>query len=312
MKRPIGTPVRTFSIYDNDGNFIDHTVKPIAIFNAVTGFCHSVVDIADAKEMLAYVHDHNLDATHIIAIKLFDDQGVVDEQDSLNQLIEIHRDGREQYLYTITDTYRGETTYLEEPGAIYHQPTREIVAFCEHAEKDIALHDHRILVEEPDLLNALHKHAENKPCRFGDDIAYVKLPKDQHTLDVLCHTRKMFSRETLPAKTITDTPDDPHGRTTPLVIRDKQGNVKGSVKDPAIVFDRNTGTVIHIGEAALIQIEFAVTQGKLEVAGKFDKANDLVYLKLPHDQRTLDKVHLVPGYANILFNKLHAENGKKE
>lgn len=295
-------PIRNFSIYDNDGNFIDHTAEPVAIFNAVTGLLYSVVDIANAKEMLAYAHSNDENnVKNIIAMKLFDENGV-DDQDVIHHLIERHRDGRPQYLFTVTNSNGNPVDYVTEPGAVYNINTGDVFAFCENANSVSTLFHYRLIMQDK---RRIHPHASVNDIPTSTDIVYVQLPKDQHTLNAICKNQKI----TLPAAKPNTSAPKTDG---PLVLRDKQNNILDRIKKPAVVFKRDTGTVLHIGEAALIQIQFAINQGNLEVSGDVDKANHLVYFELPHDQAELDKIHLVPGYAPVLYNKLMTEHGKKE
>lgn len=287
---------RTFSIYEEDGSFLNHTAEPVAIFNAVTGHLHFVVDISDAKEMLAYAHaNESYDAKNIIAIKLFDENGV-DDQDVIHHLIERHRDGRPQYLFTVTDSAGKSINHLTEPGAIYHANTGDVFVFCEDATSTDTLDHYRRMMEDK---RRKHPKASFKHIPNLTDILYVQLPKDQHTLNAICKNQKI----TLPAE--KPSAEQPKAGAA-LLLRDKKGNVKDRLKQPAIIFNRETGTILHIGEAPLIQIEFAIKQGNLEVAGYTNRANHLVYFELPHEQTELDKVHLVPGYAPVLYAKHHS------
>lgn len=88
-------------------------------------------------------------------------------------------------------------------------------------------------------------------------------------------------------------------------IRDEKGEVFNTVTHPAVVFDKQCGTLQKIGEYADMETYFNVTQAAYRKAGFPDVADDVTLMDLPRDQDIIDKVFQNTGYLLTLYKNLN-------
>lgn len=91
----------------------------------------------------------------------------------------------------------------------------------------------------------------------------------------------------------------------PFEIRDGQGKTFNTVTNPAVVFDKSTGTLLKIGEFSDMENYFTVSQAAYRNAGFIDMADDVTLMDLPRDQNVIDKVFQNTGYLLTLYKKLN-------
>lgn len=86
-------------------------------------------------------------------------------------------------------------------------------------------------------------------------------------------------------------------------IRDEKGNVYNKVEHPAVVFDKDCGTLLKIGNRDKMLAYFNQTNDKYREKGLHDMADNLYYMELPKDQREIDRVFHNAGYIKRLYDK---------
>ncbi|PAV30330.1 hypothetical protein CIL05_07620 [Virgibacillus profundi] len=89
-----------------------------------------------------------------------------------------------------------------------------------------------------------------------------------------------------------------------FLIRDHDGHVHSKVKDPGVVIDKKTGTLIMIGEASKMEDYRLSLKNRYESFGAFALSKDLVTMKISKDQDEIDKVFQITGYVKTLYDNL--------
>lgn len=89
-------------------------------------------------------------------------------------------------------------------------------------------------------------------------------------------------------------------------IRDEK-TVYNKVENPAVVFDRETGTLHRIGERETMVEYFNTASGKYRDKGFHAEADSLTYMELPKNQAVIDKVFQNTGYIKILHDAMFAK-----
>lgn len=91
----------------------------------------------------------------------------------------------------------------------------------------------------------------------------------------------------------------------PFEIRDEIGHTFNTVTNPAVIFDKSTGTLHKIGEFADILNHFDVMQAAYHNAGFAGIADDITLMELPRDQETIDKVFQNTGFVLTLYKQVN-------
>lgn len=100
---------------------------------------------------------------------------------------------------------------------------------------------------------------------------------------------------------------------TPLFeIRSYDGHVYNSVENPAVVFDKNCGTLLKIGERDDMQAYFDRIQKVYRAGGVPEMADDMVFMDLPADQEVIDRVFQTIDYVGVLYKNMLKEMAKSE
>lgn len=86
-------------------------------------------------------------------------------------------------------------------------------------------------------------------------------------------------------------------------IRDEKGEVFNRVKEPAVVFDRETGTIYKIGEYEVMEEYFNRTQTLYRSQGFGDIADEMILMELPGNQQIIDRVFQISGYVKRLYEE---------
>ena len=87
-----------------------------------------------------------------------------------------------------------------------------------------------------------------------------------------------------------------------ILIRDGK-EVYNRVTRPAVVFDRETGTLMKIGEWEVMEEYFHKTQDEYRAVGYHEIADDVLLMELPNDQEIVDKVFQNTGYLKVLYTE---------
>lgn len=87
-----------------------------------------------------------------------------------------------------------------------------------------------------------------------------------------------------------------------FMIRDNK-TVFNQVEQPAVVFDKESGTLLYIGEREVMQEKFEQYNAVYRASGFVDMAEALVLMDLPHDQDVIDKVFQITGYVKKLYEE---------
>jgi hypothetical protein len=88
-------------------------------------------------------------------------------------------------------------------------------------------------------------------------------------------------------------------------IRDRT-IVYNRVKNPAVVFDRESGTLHRIGERKAMLTYFNSESKKYRANGLHNEADNLTYMELPKDQQEIDKTFQITGYIKKLYEETFA------
>lgn len=92
-----------------------------------------------------------------------------------------------------------------------------------------------------------------------------------------------------------------------FLIQDEKGTVFNRVKNPAAVFDRESGTLHKIGEKENMVATYNFMQDKYRSAGLYDIADDLTLIDLPKDQVEINRVFQITGYIKRLYEEATAD-----
>ena len=92
-----------------------------------------------------------------------------------------------------------------------------------------------------------------------------------------------------------------------FLIQDEKGTVFNRVKNPAAVFDRESGTLHKIGENENMVTYYNMVQDKYRSAGFHDIADDVTLMDLPKDQVEINRVFQITGYIKRLYEKATAD-----
>lgn len=88
-----------------------------------------------------------------------------------------------------------------------------------------------------------------------------------------------------------------------IEIRDEKGEVFNRVERPAVVMDRDCGTVLIIGEWETMETYFEDLQKKYRELGFDEAADDIVLVELPKEQEEVDKVFQNTGYMLRIYKE---------
>lgn len=85
-------------------------------------------------------------------------------------------------------------------------------------------------------------------------------------------------------------------------IQDEK-NVYNKVTRPTVVFDKEDGVLLKIGEYDTMRNYYDQIHGVYTQAGLHDIANELVLMELPKDQEIIDKVFNIAGYIKRVYKQ---------
>lgn len=88
-----------------------------------------------------------------------------------------------------------------------------------------------------------------------------------------------------------------------IKIQDGKGILYNMTENPAVVFDKECGTLYKIGERETMLIYFQFLSESYRNAGYDYIANDMTFMELPHDQEEVDRVFQNSGYIKQLYEK---------
>lgn len=88
-----------------------------------------------------------------------------------------------------------------------------------------------------------------------------------------------------------------------IKIQDEKGILYNMTENPAVVFDKECGTLYKIGEKETMLIYFNFLFESYRNAGYDYIANDLTFMELPLDQEEVDRVFQNTGYIKRLYEK---------
>lgn len=86
-----------------------------------------------------------------------------------------------------------------------------------------------------------------------------------------------------------------------IQVRDGYGKVYQTLKNPAVLFDKDSGVLLKIGEAHHIAMAHEEYAAKYREHGHHGMANDLTYLELPLDQELVDNIFQKTGYLRSMM-----------
>lgn len=95
-------------------------------------------------------------------------------------------------------------------------------------------------------------------------------------------------------------------------IRSYDGHVFNSVENPAVVFDKNCGTLLKIGEREVMDAYFDKIQSRYRAGGFPEMADDITLIDLPRDQEVIDRVFQTIDYVGVLYKNMLKEMTKSE
>jgi len=91
--------------------------------------------------------------------------------------------------------------------------------------------------------------------------------------------------------------------SNPLFEIRSGGTVFNRAQQPAVVFDKQLGTLYRIGESADMETYYKVVNRAYEEGGFPEMARSVVFMDLPKDQDEIDKVFQITGYVKKLYNQ---------
>lgn len=86
-------------------------------------------------------------------------------------------------------------------------------------------------------------------------------------------------------------------------IRDGKGKVFNRVENPAIVFDRDTFTLLKIGELEEMQNYWELVTQTYHNGGFLNMVKATTLMELAHDQEEINRVFQNTGYIKHLYRK---------
>lgn len=87
-----------------------------------------------------------------------------------------------------------------------------------------------------------------------------------------------------------------------FLIRDNTRTFN-KVKEPGAVMDAKTGTLLKIGEYAVMEEYWGFVREQYINAGFNNMAEDVVLVQLPKDQDIIDKVFNISDFIGTLYKK---------
>lgn len=87
------------------------------------------------------------------------------------------------------------------------------------------------------------------------------------------------------------------------LIRGGKEEVYNTVENPAVVFDKESGTLLKIGEKAVMQDYYEETQAIYRNNGAGFMADAMCLMDLPKDQEIIDRAFQNSGYVLKLYLK---------
>lgn len=89
-----------------------------------------------------------------------------------------------------------------------------------------------------------------------------------------------------------------------MLIRDGKGEIYNKVKEPAVVFDNESGTIYKIGEYKVMKTYHQDVVKTYDNAGFKEMGDSLCLLELPRKQELIDKIFQNTGYLKIYYKSL--------
>ena len=90
-------------------------------------------------------------------------------------------------------------------------------------------------------------------------------------------------------------------------IRDGGGRVFNRVAQPAVVFDKEFGTLYKIGESMDMLSYYGHVCWAYKNSGHQQMADTVEYMTLPYDQAEIDKVFQISGYIKRLYDRIQTD-----
>lgn len=91
-----------------------------------------------------------------------------------------------------------------------------------------------------------------------------------------------------------------------ILIRDEK-TIYNSVKTPAVVFDKDLGVLLKIGDYSEMEKYYEITTNIYKERSLNFMVESLILLELPKDQDIVDKVFQNTGYLKSYYEKHFTE-----
>lgn len=87
------------------------------------------------------------------------------------------------------------------------------------------------------------------------------------------------------------------------LVRDAKGNIFNELINPAVVFDKDLGVLLKIGEFDVMLEYYKETVNLYNNAKIGHAAESIALMNLPKNQDEIDKAFQISGYINVLYGK---------
>lgn len=92
-----------------------------------------------------------------------------------------------------------------------------------------------------------------------------------------------------------------------FLLRDAKGNIFNELNNPAVVFDKDLGVLLKVGEFGVMLDYYKEVVSLYNNAGLSHAAENIALMDLPREQEEIDKVFQISGYVNTLYKKKKAD-----